>query len=133
MSRFENKKEIVGLVLFFVAAAIILIFYLPVSVAGSIGSFVKPVVFGLIGGLAHAIPRYSRDAALDVFFEKRQGVSSVRVRSVILLLVSFSALLAMMTMDFDYFREISTLEDGKVSAVKALGTLWQSGGNQAII
>ncbi len=133
MSRFENKKEIVGLVLFFVAAAIILIFYLPVSLTGIIGSFVKTVFFGLIGCMAYAIPLYILYAALDVFFEKRQGVSSVRVRSVILLLVSFSALLAMMTMDFDYFREISTLEDGKVSAVKALGTLWQSGGNQALI
>ena len=40
MSRFENKKEIVGLGLFFLAAAIILIFYLPVSLTGIIGSFV---------------------------------------------------------------------------------------------
>ena len=113
MSRFENKKEIVGLVLFFVAAAIILIFYLPVSLTGIIGSFVKTVFFGLIGCMAYAIPLYILYAALDIFFEKRQGVSSVRVRSVILLLVS--------------------LEDGKVSAIKALGTLWESGGNQALI
>ena len=38
MSRFENKKEIVGLVLFFVAAAIILIFYLPVSLTGDLSA-----------------------------------------------------------------------------------------------
>ena len=133
MSRFENKKEIVGLVLFFVAAAIILIFYLPVSLTGILGSFVKNVFFGLIGCMAYAVPLYILYAALDVFFEKRQGVSSVRVRSVILLLVSFSALLAMITMDFDYIKEISTADDGKVSAVKALGTLWASGGNQALI
>ncbi|MBR3082319.1 MAG: DUF87 domain-containing protein [Clostridiales bacterium] len=133
MSRFENKKEIVGLVLFFVAAAIILIFYLPVSLTGIIGSFVKNVFFGLIGCMAYAVPLYILYAALDVFFEKRQGVSSVRVRSVILLLVSFAALLAMITMDFDYLREISTADDGKISAVKALGILWESGGNQALI
>ena len=133
MSRFENKKEIVGLGLFFLAAAIILIFYLPVSLTGIIGSFVKTVFFGLIGCMAYAIPLYVLYVALDVFFEKREGVSGVRVRSVILLLVSFASLLALITMDFDYFREISAADNGKVSALKALGTLWGSGGNQALI
>ena len=56
-----------GLILFFVAAAIILIFYLPVSLTGIIGSFVKNVFFGLIGCLAYVIPLYFLYAALDVF------------------------------------------------------------------
>ncbi len=133
MSRFEIKKEAVGLVLFFVAAAIILIFYLPVSLTGMIGSFVKTVFFGLIGCMAYAIPLYILYAALDVFFEKREGVSGIRVRSIILLLVSFSALLAMITMDFDYFREASTVDGGNISALKALGLLWESGGHQDLI
>ena len=133
MNRVEIKKEAVGLALFFVAAAIILIFYLPVSLTGIIGSFFKTLFFGLIGCMAYAIPLYILYAALDIFFEKRQGVSSIRVRSVILLLVSFSALLAMITMDFDYFRELCKTDDGKISAIKALGTLWSSGGNQAMI
>lgn len=133
MSRGEVKKEAVGLALFFVAAAIILIFYLPGSLTGIIGSFVKNTFFGLIGCMAYVIPLYILYAALDIFFEKRQGVSGIRVRSVILLLVSFSALLAMITMDFDYLKEISTVEGGKVSAIKALGALWESGGNQSII
>ena len=119
MSRFENKKEIVGLGLFFLAAAIILIFYLPVSLTGIIGSFVKTVFFGLIGCMAYAIPLYVLYVALDVFFEKREGVSGVRVRSVILLLVSFASLLALITMDFDYFREISAADNGKVSALNS--------------
>ena len=133
MSRFEIKKEAVGLVLFFVAAAIILIFYLPVSLTGIIGSFVKTVFFGLIGCMAYAVPLYVLYAALDVFFEKREGVSGIRVRSVVLLLVSFSALLAMITMDFDYMREISVADNGKTSAIKALGILWESGGYQELI
>ena len=133
MTRFELKKEAVGLILFFVAAAIILIFYLPVSLTGIIGSFVKTVFFGLIGCMAYAIPLYVLYAALDVFFEKREGVSGIRVRSIILLLVSFSALLALITMDFDYMREISVADGGKVSAIKALGILWQSGGYQEMI
>ena len=53
MTRFELKKEAVGLILFFVAAAIILIFYLPVTLTGIIGSFVKTVFFGLIGCMAY--------------------------------------------------------------------------------
>ena len=133
MNRSENKKEVTGLVLFFIAAAIILIFYLPVSLTGIIGSFVKTVFFGLIGCMAYVVPLYFLYAALDVFFEKRQGVTGVRARSVILLLVSFSALLAMITMDFDYFREVSTADNGKISALKALGLLWESGGNQELI
>ena len=133
MNRSDNKKEVTGLILFFVAAAIILIFYLPVSLTGIIGSFFKNLFFGLIGCMAYVVPLYFLYAALDVFFEKRQGVTGVRVRSVILLLVSFSALLAMMTMDFDYFREISANEAGKASAAKALGLLWVSGGNQEMI
>ncbi len=133
MNRSDNKKEVMGLILFFVAAAIILIFYLPVSLTGIIGSFVKNVFFGLIGCLAYVIPLYFLYAALDVFFEKRQGVTGVRARSVILLLVSFAALLAMITMDFDYFREVCTDDKGKISALKALGLLWESGGNQEMI
>ena len=133
MTRFELKKEAVGLILFFIAAAIILIFYLPVTLTGIIGSFVKTVFFGLIGCMAYAIPLYILYAALDVFFEKREGVSGIRVRSIILLLVSFSALLALITMDFDYIREISAVDGGKVSAIKALGILWQSGGYQEMI
>lgn len=119
--------------LFFVAIAIILIFYLPVTLTGIVGSFVKNLFFGLIGCMAYAIPLYILYAALDIFFEKREGVSGIRVRSVILLLVSFSALLAMITMDFDYLKEISTIEGGKISAIKALGALWESGGNQSVI
>lgn len=133
MSRFESKKEVVGIALFFVAAAIILVFYLPVTLTGILGSFVKTVFFGLIGSMAYAIPLYILYVALDVFFEKREGVSGIRVRSVILLLVSFSALLPMITMDFDYLREISTADGGKVSAIKALGLLWGSGGHQELI
>lgn len=41
--------------LFFVAIAIILIFYLPVTLTGIVGSFVKNLFFGLIGCMAYAI------------------------------------------------------------------------------
>ena len=127
MSRDTSRKEAAGIVLFFVAIAIILIFYLPVSLTGIIGSAIKSFFLGLIGVAAYAIPVYILYVALDVFFEKRQGVSGIRVRSIILLLVSVSALLALITMDMTYFEGLCLNTDGKTSALKALSLLWQSG------
>ena len=127
MSRDTSRKEAAGIVLFFVAIAIILIFYLPVSLTGIIGSAIKSFFLGLIGVAAYAIPVYILYVALDVFFEKRQGVSGIRVRSIILLLVSVSALLALITMDMTHFEGLCLTPDGKTSALKALSLLWQSG------
>ena len=133
MSRDTSRKEAAGIVLFFVAIAIILIFYLPVALTGIIGSVVKSFFLGLIGVAAYAIPVYILYVALDVFFEKRQGVSGIRVRSIILLLVSVSALLALVSMDMGYFRGLCLGTDGKASALKALSLLWESGVNGELI
>ena len=133
MSRDTSRKEAAGIVLFFVAIAIILIFYLPVTLTGIIGAAVKSFFLGLIGVAAYAIPVYILYVALDVFFEKRQGVSGIRVRSIILLLVSVSALLALVSMDMDYFEKICENAEGKTSALKALSLLWESGTESAKI
>ena len=133
MSRDTSRKEAAGIVLFFAAIAMILIFYLPVSLTGIIGATAKSFFFGLIGMAAYAIPLYILYVALDVFFEKRQGVSGIRVRSVILLLVSASALLALCSMDMGYFEGLCQTADGKTSALKALSVLWESGENAEII
>ena len=133
MSRDTSRKEAAGIVLFFVAIAIILIFYLPVALTGIIGSAVKSFFLGLIGVAAYAIPVYILYVALDVFFEKRQGVSGIRVRSMILLLVSGSALLALITMDMVYFEGLCQNTEGKTSALKALSLLWESGVDGSLI
>ena len=133
MSRDTSRKEAAGIVLFFVAIAIILIFYLPVALTGIIGSAVKSFFLGLIGVAAYAIPVYILYFALDVFFEKRQGVSGIRVRSMILLLVSVSALLALITMDMVYFEGLCQNTEGKTSALKALSLLWESGVDGSLI
>ena len=133
MSRDTSRKEAAGIVLFFVAVAIILIFYLPVALTGIIGSAVKSFFLGLIGVAAYAIPVYILYVALDVFFEKRQGVSGIRVRSIILLLVSVSALLALITMDMSHFEGLCLNQDGKTSALKALSLLWESGVDGSLI
>ena len=49
MSRDTSRKEAAGIVLFFVAIAIILIFYLPVSLTGIIGATAKDFFLRLIG------------------------------------------------------------------------------------
>ena len=133
MSRDTSRKEAAGIVLFFVAIAIILIFYLPVALTGIIGSAVKSFFLGLIGVAAYAIPVYILYVALDVFFEKRQGVSGIRVRSIILLLVSVSALLALITMDMTHFEGLCQNTEGKTSALKALSLLWESGVDGSLI
>ncbi len=133
MSRDTSRKEAAGIVLFFVAIAIILIFYLPVALTGIIGAAVKSFFLGLIGVAAYAIPVYILYVALDVFFEKRQGVSGIRVRSIILLLVSVSALLALVSMNMDYFETLCMNAEGKTSALKALSLLWESGAQAELI
>ena len=133
MSRDTSRKEAAGIVLFFAAIAMILIFYLPVSLTGIIGASAKGFFFGLIGVAAYAIPVYILYVALDVFFEKRQGVSGIRVRSIILLLVSVSALFALCSMDMGYFEGLCLNADGKTSALKALSLFWESGEDAELI
>ena len=58
MSRDTSRKEAAGIVLFFAAIAMILIFYLPVTLTGIIGATAKSFFFGLIGVAAYAIPVY---------------------------------------------------------------------------
>ena len=133
MSRDTSLKEAAGIVLFFIAVAIILMFYLPVSLTGIIGAAIKSFFLGLVGVAAYAIPVYILYVALDVFFEKRQGVSGIRVRSIILLLVSVSALLALFSMDMEYFETLCLNSEGKTSALKALSLLWESGTQAELI
>lgn len=121
------QKEAAGIVLFFAAAAVALIFYLPVSLTGMVGEALKTLLFGLVGTVAYVIPVCLLYAAFDVFFEKRQGVSGIRVRSVVLFLVSVSALLALLSMDMEYFMTLCADESGKASALRAVTLLWQSG------
>ena len=77
MSRDTSRKEAAGIVLFFVAIAIILIFYLPVTLTGIIGAAVKSFFLGLIGVAAYAIPVYILYVEFDVFFALIQFVSVI--------------------------------------------------------
>ena len=128
----DGKREVVGIVLFFLAVSLMLIFYLPETVTGSLGDVIKSLGLGLVGTTAYIVPVLILYAAIDYFFEKRKGVARIRVRSVILLLVCISALLAF-TMDIDYVRSVSVNAEGKATATAAIELLWKSGGNASLI
>ncbi len=132
MNRVEEHREVTGIVLFFTAVIVMLFFYLPVAFTGVLGEFSKSFFMGLFGFTAYAIPIYLLYASIDFFFEKRAGVSRIRVVSVILFLISISSLLAIITMDMDYLAALSS--DGpSVVATKAMGLLWKSGADAALI
>ena len=128
----DGKREVVGIVLFFLAVSLMLIFYLPETVTGWLGDVIKSLGLGLVGTTAYIVPVLILYAAVDYFFEKRQGVARIRVRSVILLLVCVSALLAF-TMDIDYVRSACVDSEGKNTATAAISLLWRSGGNAGLI
>lgn len=129
----DSKNEIAGIILFFFAIALMLIFYL-LSPEIFIVKIIHQLAFGLIGKTsAFLIPVSILYASIDFFLEKRNGVSNIRVRSVVLLVILLSALLAVCTMDFTYFRELSLNAKGKYSAFKAIKLLWTSGINSAEI
>ncbi|MBO4243051.1 MAG: DNA translocase FtsK 4TM domain-containing protein [Clostridiales bacterium] len=134
MEDFDNKKEVTGIVLFFFAVAITFMYYLPETVTGFVGAFLRSIGFGLLGSSAFLIPLFLFYAAVDFFLEKREGVSPVRVRSVIIFVICFSALFALFSMDFDYFRSLCTDNvTGKVKASTAISLLWRSGPDSSLI
>ncbi len=134
MSSDENKREITGIILFFSAIVLVLMYYLPASVTGVAGSFMRSLGYGLIGSAAFMIPVFLIYAGIDFFTEKRAGVSPIRVRSVIITIICVSALFAVSTMDFDWFRLLCSDELGeKTKATKAISLLWKSGPDSSVI
>lgn len=130
----DSRREVIGLLLFFGAIVITLMYYLPAAVTGIAGSFLRSLGFGLIGSAAFMIPVFLFYASIDYFLEKRQGVAPLRVRSVIVLMICCASLFACFTNDFEY---ISTLcvnpKTGSSEAFKAISLLWRAGSNSSLI
>lgn len=134
MNNFESKREVTGIVLFFCAIALTLLYYLPSEVTGVMGNLLKIVGGGLIGSAAFVIPVFLLYTSFDFFLEKRNGVSPIRVRSVVIFLVCLSALLAVITMDFEYFKlQCASDTDQKFKASEAIVLLWKSGSDSSLI
>ena len=130
---FDGKREVTGILLFFLGVAMILMFYLPSEFTGTVGTFVKSLGFGLLGVTAYSIPILLVYMGIDYFIEKREGVSKIRVRSVLMLIICISAFLALITMDFAHFETLCINETGKVTATKAIALLWNSGLDSSLI
>jgi DNA segregation ATPase FtsK/SpoIIIE-like protein len=134
LNNFEGKREVTGIALFFCAIALTLLYYLPSEVTGVFGSFLKTVCGGFIGSAAFMIPLFILYASIDFFIEKREGVSPIRIRSVIIFLICLSALLSVITMDFIYFKSLCASDvDHKYKATQAIALLWKSGADPALI
>lgn len=134
MSTFDARKEVTGIILFFSSIALTLIYFLSESIIGPIGVGIKNIGFGFMGVSAYIIPFFLFYAAIDFFLEKREGVSPIRVRSVILFLICFAALLAVATNDFEYIKTLCVDNiGGKVKATKALSLFWTSGPKPELI
>ncbi len=132
MSNYDTRREVTGIVLFFCAVALTLMYYLP-ELTGKAGELMRALGFGLIGRAAFMIPLFLFYASIDFFLEKRKGVAPVRVRSVIMLMVLVAAIFAVSTMDFDYFKLVCTDSDGKAKATKAISRLWESGYDKSLV
>ncbi len=134
MNNYEGKREVTGIALFFCAIALTLLYYLPAEVTGVLGNLIRTIGGGLIGSAAFMIPIFLIYASIDFFLEKREGVSPIRVRSVIIFLICLSALLSVITMDFDYFKSLCLSDaDQKYKATTAISLLWKSGPDASLI
>ena len=134
MNNYEGKREVTGIALFFCAIALTLLYYLPAEVTGVLGNLIRTIGGGLIGSAAFMIPIFLIYASIDFFLEKREGVSPIRVRSVIIFMICLSALLSVITMDFDYFKSLCLSDaDQKYKATSAISLLWKSGPDASLI
>ena len=134
MNNYEGKREVTGIALFFCAIALTLLYYLPAEVTGVLGNLIRTIGGGLIGSAAFMIPIFLIYASIDFFLEKREGVSPIRVRSVIIFMICLSALLSVITMDFDYFKSLCLSDaDQKYKATTAISLLWKSGPDASLI
>ena len=64
---YDGKKEVMGVVLFFCAIILGLMYYLPENITGSVGNFLRSVGFGLFGTIALILPLFLFYASVDLF------------------------------------------------------------------
>ncbi len=127
-SRKEQRHEISGVLLFAVAVLLGLSYYLPLSVTGSLGKILRGAGTGLIGVSAYFIPVILLYASVDFFLEKRPNVAPIRVRSVMILLLCISSILAVITVSPVYVKAACSVPPaGEVKASKAIALLWKMG------
>ncbi len=131
---FDAKGEVTGILLFFLAVAFALMYYLPANITGMLGKFLRTLGFGLIGVTAYVIPVFFLYASIDFFLEKRNGVTPTRVKSIVLILICVSTVLSLFTFNLEHFKFLCSNDNGDgFSAFKALKLLWVSGYDTSVI
>ncbi len=123
-----KRHDITGVLLFAVAVLLGLSYYLPVSVTGALGRILRGTGTGLIGFTAYLIPVILLYASVDFFLERRPNVAPIRVRSVLILLICVSSILAVCTVSPFYVKAACAEPPaGDVKATKVLEFLWKIG------
>lgn len=126
--RVEKGYELTGILLFFLAVLLGLSYYLPISVTGLLGKVLRGTGTGLIGVTAYCIPIILFYASIDFFLEKRPGVAPMRVRSVLILLLCASSILAVCTVSPVYVKAACAVPPyGDVHVTKVWSLLWKMG------
>lgn len=131
--RSGQRHDITGVLLFAVAVLLGLSYYLPLSVTGNLGRILRGVGTGLIGVSAYLVPIILLYASVDFFLEKRPNVAPMRVRSVLILLVCVSSILAVITVSPVYVKAACANSSGNVKATKALSLLWKLGMDNTLL
>lgn len=129
-----QKHEVTGVLLFAVAILLGLSYYLPLTVTGALGKLLRGIGTGLIGVTAYFIPIILLYASIDFFLEKRPDVAPVRVRSVLILMVCVSSILAVCTVSPVYVKAACAVPPkGDVHASKAIALLWKMGMDKSLL
>ncbi len=139
MSSTESKpihygREVTGVIFFAFAMVFGISYYLPAAATGILGKALRSFGMGLLGIAAYAVPVLLIYAAVDYFLEKRRNIAPFRVRSVLMLLLCASTLMAVLTVSPASIRSLCLDSTGNEAlASKAISVLWKSGINSSII
>ena len=130
----NSKHEVTGVILFAVAILLGLSYYLPESVTGFLGEFLRGIGIGLIGVAAYFIPVILLYAAVDFFIESRPGVAKGRVRAVLILMVCVASILAVCTVSPVYVKRVCAVPPAnEVKVTKTLSLLWKLGTDKSVL
>lgn len=126
--RGEKGHELTGVMMFAMAVLLGLSYYLPLTVTGGLGRLLRGVGTGLIGVSAYFVPVILLYASIDFFLEKRPDVAPMRVRSVLILLLCVSSILAVCTVSPVYIKAACSVPPkNDVPVTKVFALLWKMG------
>ncbi|MDD2533624.1 MAG: DNA translocase FtsK [Eubacteriales bacterium] len=120
---------------FALAAAVLMgvAYYWPGAQAGWLGKTALMLGKGFFGIGAYAIPALLLFIAIEYFFVKNVKKANWRMIFVVGFLVSLTSLVHLFAVDQSLFQKLFQTDDGTFSAIQAVGMLWKTGVNPALI